>query len=311
MAGFIVGFDNDTLATFEHQYRFIVASGVQAAMVGLLIALPKTPLYKRLEQEGRLRPAASGTDNTKPATNVVPKRMPYEAMIETYEAMYRRLVSDRNIAERIRNKLRFMRAPVYQGEYSFREQLGILRRLIVKGIFPGGISRVWHFLRTLPLGAPRKLPLFIVDWIAGLSMRNYVDRYFGKKPVREGKVAKLFEAIQRISRTYQLEANISLSLRMLAVPNLSVCLRGGLYQDFFSAAARHLEKLLRKTQSTITLRIEALREQERPHLDRLLARLARHGDRIFIVVDERLRKIIRIDSSIFQLVLEGNTASLA
>jgi hypothetical protein len=73
----------------------------------------------------------------------------------------------------------------------------------------------------------------------------------------------------------------------------------------------HLETLLRKTQSTITLRIEALREHERPHLDRLLARLARHGDRIFIVVDERLRKIIRIDSSVFQLVLEESTASLA
>jgi hypothetical protein len=29
------------------------------------------------------------------------------------------------------------------------------------------------------------------------------------------------------------------------------------------------------------------------------------------VVDERLRKIIRIDSSVFQLVLEESTASLA
>ncbi len=311
LAGFIVGFDNDTLATFEHQYRFIVDSGVQAAMVGLLTALPKTPLYKRLEGEGRLRPAANGTDNTKPATNVVPKRMPYEAMIEAYEQMYRRLVCDRNIAERIRNKFRFMRSPVYSGGYSFREQLGIVRRLIVKGIFPGGISRVWHFVRTLPLGAPRKLPLSIADWIAGLSMRNYVDRYFGNKPVREGKVARLFEAIQRIGRTYQSQANIGLSLRILAVPNISVCLHGGVYQGFFSAAVRHLETLLIKTQSTITLRIEALREHERPHLDRLLARLARHGDRIFIVVDERLRKIIRIDSSVFHLMLEESTASIA
>ena len=56
LAGFIIGFDNDTLDTFEAQYQFITASGIQAAMVGLLHALPKTPLYERLEKAGRLRP---------------------------------------------------------------------------------------------------------------------------------------------------------------------------------------------------------------------------------------------------------------
>ena len=45
LAGFIVGFDNDTLGTFDRQRRFIMESGIQAAMVGLLTALPRTPLY--------------------------------------------------------------------------------------------------------------------------------------------------------------------------------------------------------------------------------------------------------------------------
>ena len=56
LAGFIIGFDNDTMETFEAQYKFITASGIQAAMVGLLHALPKTPFYERLEKAGRLRP---------------------------------------------------------------------------------------------------------------------------------------------------------------------------------------------------------------------------------------------------------------
>ena len=47
MGGFIVGFDNDTLETFERQERFITASGIQVAMVGLLTALPRTPLHER------------------------------------------------------------------------------------------------------------------------------------------------------------------------------------------------------------------------------------------------------------------------
>src|SRR5262249_34819100 len=53
--GFIVGFDHDTAATFERQHRFIMQSGIHAAMIGLLVALPKTPLYARLERDGRLR----------------------------------------------------------------------------------------------------------------------------------------------------------------------------------------------------------------------------------------------------------------
>ena len=58
LAGFIVGFDNDTPETFELQYRFITESGIQTAMIGRLAALPKTPLYERLAREGRLRDVA-------------------------------------------------------------------------------------------------------------------------------------------------------------------------------------------------------------------------------------------------------------
>jgi radical SAM superfamily enzyme YgiQ (UPF0313 family) len=53
-AGFIVGFDHDDLAIFEDQYRFIQDNGILLAMVGMLGAIPKTPLYERLEREGRL-----------------------------------------------------------------------------------------------------------------------------------------------------------------------------------------------------------------------------------------------------------------
>jgi len=115
LGGFIVGFDEDTLATFDAQYRFIMKSGIQAAMVGLLTALPRTPLYERLEREGRLRPTTDEGDNTKLATNVVPKRMQYDAMVEAYKRLYQRLFTDRSIALRIRNKLRYLRDPVYAG----------------------------------------------------------------------------------------------------------------------------------------------------------------------------------------------------
>jgi radical SAM superfamily enzyme YgiQ (UPF0313 family) len=180
LAGFIVGFDNDTLETFERQYGFITASGIQAAMVGLLTALPRTPLYQRLEQEGRLRLQEDDTDNTRPGTNIVPKRMAYEAMVDAYQRLYRRLLTDRGIAARILNKLHHLREPVAASAYPLRDRLGILWRLLRKGILPGGPDRIAWFLRTLPWRSPRRLPMVVTDWITGLAMREYVERRFGR-----------------------------------------------------------------------------------------------------------------------------------
>ncbi len=183
LAGFIVGFDNDTLASFEVQRRFIMDSGIQAAMVGLLTALPRTPLYERLQKEGRLRPDSDHADNTKLGTNVIPKRMDYDAMVEAYRVLYRTLQSDAAIAARIRNKLRYLAVPRYQSAYTRREVLAIVARLITRGILPGGPRRLWHFLRTFPLLSPRKIPLVVVEWLTGLTMQDYVRRHFGA-PVR-------------------------------------------------------------------------------------------------------------------------------
>lgn len=176
LAGFIVGFDNDTPDVFERQRRFIVDSGIQAAMVGLLTALPRTPLYARLEREGRLRAESDHGNNTGVATNVVPKHMTYAQLLAGYRNLYARLLTDRGIAQRIRNKSRYMTVPVYRSEYTRREQIGIVWRLLTRGLLPGGLPRLAHFARTLPFGAPRKLPMVVLDWIAGLAMRDFVER---------------------------------------------------------------------------------------------------------------------------------------
>lgn len=54
MAGFIIGFDNDPIDIDRHLIDFIQDSGVPVAMAGLLTAVPGSPLYDRLKEEGRL-----------------------------------------------------------------------------------------------------------------------------------------------------------------------------------------------------------------------------------------------------------------
>ncbi len=136
--GFIIGFDNDTVEIFEKQYQFITKSGIQAAMVGLLTAIPKTPLYERLEKEGRLKPFAHA-DNTKLGTNLLPKQMGYDEMVDGYRKLHFRLLDNRNITLRIKNKLRYLGNPVYNKEDLSKVTLKLLGRFLLKGILPGGL----------------------------------------------------------------------------------------------------------------------------------------------------------------------------
>jgi radical SAM superfamily enzyme YgiQ (UPF0313 family) len=307
LAGFIIGFDNDTLDTFDRQYRFIVDSGIQAAMVGLLTALPRTPLYQRLEKEGRVIAQANSTNNTRPGTNIVPKRMEYDAMVASYKTLYQRLLEDRQIADRVRNKARYLRDPVRQSQYGLIEGLGILGRLMRAGILSGNSSRLFHFLRSLPLASPRLLPQAITDWIVGLAMRDYVERRFDVATKnRKAAASGLFESLQAALAVYLRSGKVIVALKdePAAGLNLFVSLRGWLDKGFFSCTASHLEKLLKRTPSTVTFRIELAQGMEMLHLKRLLRRLAPYGDRIFIHVDAKLRDLVRIDSSVFHLILE-------
>jgi radical SAM superfamily enzyme YgiQ (UPF0313 family) len=308
LAGFIVGFDNDTLETFDLQYRFIVGSGIQAAMVGLLTALPKTPLYLRLEEEGRLRQAEQSSDNTKLATNITPKRMSYDAMIEAYRQLYQRLTSDHAIAQRVRNKIRYMGDPVYVGEYARSQQLGIVTRLIVRGVLRGGPRRIYQFLRTLPLRAPRKLPLVIVDWIGGLAMHDYVRRHFSPAvDPNAASIARRLAALRKAIGAYLGEGRVALSLDQATRSRIVLSVSAAVDQAFFVRARRHLSALLEHTPSTLTLNIGHLLGWESKHARRLLTRLARYGDRVFIVADERVRQLVPIDWSRFNLVLQSDT----
>jgi radical SAM superfamily enzyme YgiQ (UPF0313 family) len=307
LAGFIVGFDTDTLATFERQRRFIEESGIQAAMVGLLTALPRTPLYERLRREGRLIERADDTDNTRPGTNIVPKHMSYDAMVDAYERLYRSLLTDRAIGQRIRNKLRWMRTPVYRGEYSGVDRARIVLRLLRKGILPGGPGRWLAFLRSLPWLAPRKLPTAVSDWITGLSMRAFVDRRFEREAVARPRLERRMRALRKAVARCGAGGKVSLAW----VPgrtHLALSLAGQLDERFFARVAPRLDRLLRERAATLTLRVEELQAQQVRHLQALLQRLARHGDRISISVGDRLRTRVRIDSSIFHVILPPASA---
>ena len=75
--GMIVGFDSDDMSVFPVIPRFLQEARIGNALVGLLHAIPTTPLHDRLRREGRLNEIA---DSNRYGTNVVPLGMAREEL---------------------------------------------------------------------------------------------------------------------------------------------------------------------------------------------------------------------------------------
>lgn len=85
--GMILGFDNDDATVFDAHYKFLSESRIVQAMVGMLAAIPKTPLYTRLGNEGRL----GESDEAEYGTNVIPSQMSRDELRDGYVKLLRKL----------------------------------------------------------------------------------------------------------------------------------------------------------------------------------------------------------------------------
>ncbi len=94
VSGIIMGLDTDTPETADKILAFVEVSNIPLLTINLLQALPRTPLWRRLEAEGRLVVDVPGRESN------VDFKLPYEQMVEMWrktflaayepEALYRR-----------------------------------------------------------------------------------------------------------------------------------------------------------------------------------------------------------------------------
>jgi len=112
-------------------------------------------------------------------------------------------MSHRNIADRIRNKVRVLSSPPATRDESWIARIWIVHRLLFSGLLPGGVPRLFHFLRSIPFAKPRFIPLVVQDWIVGLSMRDYAERNSGERIEEIRTVARSrLERTERLLRRY-------------------------------------------------------------------------------------------------------------
>jgi radical SAM superfamily enzyme YgiQ (UPF0313 family) len=140
--GMILGFDSDDETIFDAQRAFVKEARIVNSMIGMLAAIPKTPLYTRLLQEGRLDPA----DPPAFGTNVIPLQLSREALRDGYVAVMNDLHRPEAYFERLdalfldgefgleRTRLAYLRnKPVHRIKVNARwilEGMGIIVRLM-------------------------------------------------------------------------------------------------------------------------------------------------------------------------------------
>jgi radical SAM superfamily enzyme YgiQ (UPF0313 family) len=146
-AGMIVGFDHDDESIFEEQLRFIQEARIPVSMTGLLQAMPKTPLYRRVAQEGRLLGDTRGDQFV--LTNILPKQMSRRRLYEGYRWLVDQLYDFRNYRART---LEFILNRGRQAGGGLKLRKGDLRRLwkiLDKTVMRGGPRRAWFTLSLL------------------------------------------------------------------------------------------------------------------------------------------------------------------
>lgn len=137
VSGIIFGFDSDTPQTGQNVYDFIEASNIPFLTINVLHALPRTPLYRRLEASGRLHESTDRESN-------IDFLLPYDQVVDTWrecvvkayepDALFRRF--DHQMAHVFPNRKKLPNSPARLN----RKNLARAARMIPKMLWQMGVK---------------------------------------------------------------------------------------------------------------------------------------------------------------------------
>ena len=183
-AGMIVGFDSDDQLIFKEQFDFLKELGIPFTTCGTLMALPNTPLLKRMQAEGRLLDLEWSTMNGHGAAdcNFIPKKMTLEELRTGYNWLIRALYRYDSYADRLVTLLsRFCNRTKEHKRAKLDKKFSVLLLKVLKYyLFTGDVERREFFVKTFwrvarggPFSFGKWLEFF--RWIAThRAFRKYV-----------------------------------------------------------------------------------------------------------------------------------------
>ena len=152
-SGMIVGFDNDDATVFESQRRFIEDSHIVNTMVNILVAIPRTPLYTRLEKENRID---NSDEAIRRGSNVIPKQLSIAELRDGCARLMRDLYTPAAYFDRL-DKLyldRGRRQLTTRSRYLRRHPLRALS--INAQLLLEALATIWQLMRRIPDTAVRR-----------------------------------------------------------------------------------------------------------------------------------------------------------
>lgn len=122
-AGILFGLDGDQESAFEEEVIFISDTGITPMLVGLIQAIPGTPLYNRIASEGRLIPlpfllgsvAIGGDKGSFNTTNIIPRSYSKSELDRKFSEVLRRLFTPQSFGDRLLKAFGQERGPHYSG----------------------------------------------------------------------------------------------------------------------------------------------------------------------------------------------------
>lgn len=172
--GFILGFDSDGPDIFDRMIEFVQKSAMPYAMVGLLGAVPGTPLFRRLESERRLRSLnISERGDQFGLTNVVTK-LPVRQLLEGYHRVLSTLYNPDNYFDRCRKNLAGWKLPTEKlRRLSLADLRAGWRAICAQGLRGSYRGAYWRFLRWVATHHPRKLVQAVTQAAVGHHFITY------------------------------------------------------------------------------------------------------------------------------------------
>ena len=146
-AGMIVGFDHDDELIFEEQLRFIQDARIPVSMTGLLQAMPKTPLYDRIERAGRLVRETTGDQFV--LSNILPERMSQRRLYEGYRWLVDQLYDFGNYRRRTLAFLLHRGRLARRGSNLRRQDLRRFLRILDHTVLRASPRQAWFTISLL------------------------------------------------------------------------------------------------------------------------------------------------------------------
>lgn len=200
--GMILGFDHDESSIFKAQLDYLKEARVLHAMVGMLTAIPKTPLYDRLAEEGRL----DEENELEFGTNIIPARMTRDELRDGYVQLMYDLYTPKSYFDRLddlflRNGFRFSqtRAAYWRrhpwhwltGNAVHLARSAFIYRQLMSGVPDGALRRIYR-QRVMRLLLRRRDPVVLFVYLVKCAIHYHLHVMVEGMKSRDRRVVNSF-----------------------------------------------------------------------------------------------------------------------